>query len=40
ANSVVSRDLPPAVIAVGAPAMPIKRYDADTGRWVPITPTS
>lgn len=38
ANSVVSRDLPPGVIAVGSPAMPIKRYDTTSGRWIPITP--
>lgn len=39
ANSVVSRDLPPQVIAVGAPAFPIKRFDAETGRWIPIAHT-
>ena len=37
ANSVVSRDLPAQVIAVGAPAVPIKRFDAASGRWLPIT---
>lgn len=36
ANSVVSRNLPAGVIAVGAPAMPIKRYEAASGRWLPI----
>lgn len=36
ANSVVSRSLPPRVIAVGAPAVPIKRYEATSGRWIPI----
>lgn len=36
ANSVVSRDLPANTIAVGAPAMPIKRFDSATGRWVPV----
>ncbi|MBC7380649.1 MAG: acyltransferase [Burkholderiaceae bacterium] len=36
ANSVVSRDLPAGVIAVGAPAIPIKRYEALSGRWIPI----
>lgn len=36
ANSVVSRDLPAGVIAVGAPAVPIKRHDDVTGRWIPI----
>jgi len=38
ANSVVSRSLPPHVIAVGAPAVPIKRFEAETGRWIPINP--
>lgn len=33
ANSVVSRTLPPYVIAVGAPAKPIKRYNFDNERW-------
>jgi acetyltransferase-like isoleucine patch superfamily enzyme len=37
ANSVVSRDLPAGVIAVGSPAAPIKRYNATSGRWIPIT---
>ena len=36
ANSVVTRDLPPRVIAVGAPAIPIKAYDVHSGRWLPI----
>lgn len=36
ANSVVSRSLPAHVIAVGAPAAPIKRYEATSGRWIPI----
>lgn len=36
ANSVVSKSLPNFVIAVGAPAKPIKRYDLSTNRWVPI----
>lgn len=33
ANSVVSKSLPPYVIAVGAPAKPIKKYNFDTCRW-------
>ncbi|MHC8947789.1 DapH/DapD/GlmU-related protein [Sphingobacterium hungaricum] len=33
ANSVVSRSIPPFVIAVGAPAKPIKEFNFDTGRW-------
>jgi lipopolysaccharide O-acetyltransferase len=36
ANSVVSRDLPAHVIAVGAPAVPIKIYDAASTSWVAI----
>jgi len=36
ANSVVSRDLPAGVIAVGAPAVPIKLYDSTLGRWIPF----
>lgn len=36
ANSVVSRDLPARVIAVGAPAVPIKRFEVESGRWLPI----
>jgi len=37
ANSVVSRDLPAGVIAVGSPAAPIKRYDKTNCNWIPIT---
>lgn len=37
ANSVVSRSLPPQVIAVGTPAVPIKRYEAATGHWIPVS---
>ncbi|WP_409415533.1 acetyltransferase [Flavobacterium sp. PS2] len=33
ANSVVSKSLPPYVIAVGSPARPIKRYNFETQRW-------
>lgn len=36
ANSVVTRDLPAGVIAVGAPATPIKSFDRASGRWVSI----
>lgn len=36
ANSVVSRDLPSHVIAVGAPAVPIKRFDPASGLWLSI----
>ncbi|WP_087691073.1 acetyltransferase [Pandoraea sp. PE-S2R-1] len=38
ANSVVSRSLPPHVIAVGAPAVPIKKFDSKTGQWLPCFP--
>ncbi|AOC95293.1 Galactoside O-acetyltransferase [Flavobacterium anhuiense] len=34
ANSVVSKDLPPYVIAVGSPAKPIKKFNFDTQKWV------
>jgi len=40
ANSVVSRSLPPRVIAVGSPATPIKRFETETGRWIPISSSS
>lgn len=33
ANSVVTKSLPPYVIAVGAPAKPIKFYNFDTQKW-------
>lgn len=33
ANSVVNKSLPPYVIAVGAPAKPIKRYNFEIGKW-------
>ncbi len=33
ANSVVSRNLPPYVIAVGIPAKPIKKYNFETKIW-------
>lgn len=36
ANSVVTRDIPARSIAVGQPARVIKRWDAVTGRWVPV----
>jgi acetyltransferase-like isoleucine patch superfamily enzyme len=37
ANSVVSRSLPANVIAVGAPAVPVKCFDEASGRWIPIS---
>lgn len=36
ANSVVSRSLPPWVVAVGAPAIPIKRFDSVSQLWISI----
>jgi len=33
ANSVVSKSLPPFVIAVGSPAKPIKKYNFESNRW-------
>lgn len=33
ANSVVSRSLPPYVIAVGIPARVVKKYNFDTKKW-------
>ncbi len=37
ANSVVTRDIPPGVIAVGAPAVPIKRWDDVKREWVSVS---
>ena len=38
ANSVVSKSLPDYVIAVGAPARPIKTFDFESHRWVKYVP--
>lgn len=34
ANSVVTHDIPDFSVAVGAPAKVIKRYDAETNKWI------
>lgn len=36
ANSVVSKSLPPNVVAVGTPAKPIKNFNFETNRWEKI----
>jgi len=36
ANSVVTKDIPPYVIAVGSPAKPIKQYNFETNKWEKI----
>lgn len=36
ANSVVSKSIPPYVIAVGSPAKPIKKYNFDSKKWEKI----
>jgi lipopolysaccharide O-acetyltransferase len=36
ANSVVTKSLPPYVVAVGAPAKPIKQYNFTTNKWEKI----
>lgn len=36
ANSVVTKSIPSASIAVGVPARVIRRYDADAGRWTAV----
>ncbi len=36
ANSVVSKSLPPYVIAVGTPAKPIKKFNFKTNKWEKI----
>ena len=36
ANAVVTRDIPPYSIAVGAPARVVKRYDFISKRWEPV----
>jgi len=39
ANSVVTKSLPPYVIAVGTPAKPIKKFNFETSRWEKIMHT-
>lgn len=36
ANSIVSGEIPPHTMAIGCPARPIRRYDAETRKWEPI----
>ncbi len=36
-NSTVSGDIPPATIAFGNPARPVRRYDHATRKWLPLT---
>lgn len=38
ANSVVTRDIPPYSIAVGSPAIPVKRFCAERRDWFPTAP--
>lgn len=38
ANAVVTRDIPDLSVAVGAPAVVIRRYDPQTAVWRPTTP--
>jgi len=33
ANSVVTRDIPDYCVALGSPAVPVKKYCPDSGRW-------
>ena len=37
ANSVVTGAIPAATLAVGAPARPVRQWDAARGQWVPYT---
>jgi acetyltransferase-like isoleucine patch superfamily enzyme len=34
ANSLVARDVPPFTLVAGNPAVPVKRFDAATRKWV------
>ncbi len=36
AHSVVTKDIPPYTIAIGIPAMPIKRFDFETKKWIKL----
>lgn len=38
ANSVVTRDLPDFSVAVGSPAIVIKRFNSNTGSWMKTSP--
>ena len=37
AGSVVTKDVPPNVIAVGNPARVVKAFDSVTGKWIPVS---
>jgi acetyltransferase-like isoleucine patch superfamily enzyme len=40
ANSVVTRDIPPCTVVVGAPARATRRYDDSLSRWVRVAATA
>ena len=37
ANSVVTRGFPPFTVVAGSPAVPIRKLDPESGRWIRIT---
>ncbi len=39
ANSIVNGNIPPACIAVGSPARPIRSYDSQSKEWIKWTPS-
>ena len=40
ANAVVTRNVPDHCVAVGSPAIVIRHYDSELGRWLPGPPTA